>query len=391
MAEALGRLCHAASTSAKASRPASPRGTPNPNSPPTGTPHAAPASAATDAHTASVAVTSTTRNSHHKGAAGVPVVHSRPGSGAQGGKDLKGGQGSSHAGSRRQSASPSGGRASHGSSQHANATAVTEGTGRKPAEVDAHQRSKALLADLHAAEGGAVTAAAAADGCEQSQSTAGGEEAQSSVEGEQSQCGGEGEQTRGAASEVEGVAVGGAAGMVAALQRLDAQAEEASELLGETQAESSIYSGEATQDMQHQSSSSGSRAQSEGERPTVHSSMKEAVAATAVGSESEGQAGSDRGEASGSPGAASAGSPAIPSLVVSQVSGLLFTAVHTTSIMTSLQATRYRPKAASPPDLAVLVVAGFTLLAERNEACMLFLTMTLNKPACKAKAVIART
>lgn len=261
MAEALGRLCHAASSRTKSSRPASPRGTPHPHPHPTSTSgssssvhHAAHADAVKGLHTAIGPVSSTHRHD--------PLVHPAPDSNA-------------------------------------------------------------------AAVGGANTAAAAgaAGEDEQLQISASDEEVQGSAKGDQPHRNEEGKGMPTTASGVEEGAAGGtgAASMLAALQRLDAQPA-TSELRSESQAESSMHSSEAIQqgsNTQHQAMP-GRLGQSEGEQPSVHSSgAQEPAAATAVAAESEEQAGSGRAGASGSPTAASAEGPAIPSLVMSQVSGPL--------------------------------------------------------------------
>lgn len=247
MAEALGRLCHAASSSAKSSRPASPRGTP---------PHPHPHPASTSGSSSSI--------QHAVGADAVKGPHT--------------------------------------------ATRPVSTTQRPCPHMGSANDSNA--------------AAAAAGKDEQSQSNAGGEETHGSAEDEQSHRSEEGEGTPATASGVEEGAVGGAASMLAALQRLEAQPDGASDLRGKSQAESSMHSSGATQEAsntQHQSLP-GHLGQSEGEGPSVHSiGAQEPAAATAVAAESEEQAGSGTAEASGSPKAASAGSHAIPSLVVSQV------------------------------------------------------------------------
>ena len=162
---------------------------------------------------------------------------------------------------------------------------------------------------------------------EQGSHNAEGEQLQSSTHGEQAQSSAHGGQTEGSAKGVEGGAVGGAAGMLAALQSLDDQPE-AAQLPGDTQTVSNTHthsrhslSQEASTTQQQ--SSATPRSQPEDAQPSVHSSMQEQVAATAVLSESEEQAESDRGENAGR---LSAGDAVVPPLLIAQVGVLVFDA-----------------------------------------------------------------
>ena len=142
---------------------------------------------------------------------------------------------------------------------------------------------------------------------QQLQGSAEDEHSQGSTQDEQQ----EGEQTPGSASGVEGGAVGGTAGMLAALQELDAQPE-SPQLSADTQAVSGMHSRQPLTQAAfnpNRQSSSGSQGTAEAEEPSTHSSIQKPVDATAAVTESETQAASDRGEASGSLNAAVAVAP----------------------------------------------------------------------------------
>ena len=325
MAEALGRLCHAASSKAKASRSGSPRGSTHSGS---GTPHAAsstskasrPGSAhggartgthAADAvkvpHTASTPVSSNTGRHSSQDTASCIVMHS-PGSDSQGSLGMAREQEPASVESRTQSASPVVNSDSHGGRQDAQVVlpfATAEDAAQPSAGFEVNQRSQQLLSDLHAAVG---------------DTAAEGEQSQSSAEGEEAHGIAEDEETQGVANGVEGGAVGGAAGMLAALQQLDAQPA-AAQLSADSQPVSSTRSGESTQEPSNtpRQSASASWGQSEDEQLSVRSSVQARDDATAVVTEFEEQTDSDMDEASGSLTAASAANPADPLLLIAQV------------------------------------------------------------------------
>lgn len=266
--------------------------------------------------------------------------------------------------------SPLGSSASHDSGQHAQVAlpvAAVEDKTQLSGEFASGLRSQRVLAGLHAAaaaagegntaaedeqshsggddeqlqrhnEGGLLQDDAADEplhrnstkGGQESQDNAEGERLQSSTQGEQAQSGADGEQTQGSAERVEGGAVGGAAGMLAALQSLDDQPE-AAQLPGDIQTVSNTHMHSRhslSQEASHtqQQSSATPRGQPENTQPSVHSSMQEQVAATAVLSESEQRAESARGEASGSLGAGPAADAVVPPLLIAQVGALVFDA-----------------------------------------------------------------
>ena len=362
MAEALGRLCHAASTTAKSSRSGSPRGNTHtgtltgphraalstakasrsgspgsssstdiatakgsrPGSPrgsthtgtPTGPHHAAAHAPAPVKDTQTAAVTASSSSSTHRRSRQHPasgtVMHN-DGDDAQGRHDLSGDKGRAHAERQSQLALSVG----SSGSQHAQVDLPVAAVGDN-AQLSAeftNQRSQRVLTSLH-------NDTAAED--EQMHSSAEGHDLQSSTEDEQLQGSAEGKQTQGFATGVEGGAAGGTAGILAALQRLDAQPD-SPQLPADTQAMSSMHSGpvpiQKASNTQHESSS-GSPGRPEAEQLSMHSSTQEPVGVTAVVTESEEQAESAGGDASGSSSAAPAGNAAIAPLLIPQVDQL---------------------------------------------------------------------
>ena len=142
-----------------------------------------------------------------------------------------------------------------------------------------------------------------------------------SAEDEQREGSAEGEQTQGSASGVEGVAVEGTAGILAALQKLDAQSE-SPQLSANTQTVSSMHSRQSpTRESAFnpkRQSSSGSQGRAEAEEPSMHSSIQKPVDATAAVTVSETEADSNRRETSGG----SEATLAVAPLLIPQVGGL---------------------------------------------------------------------
>lgn len=390
MAEALGRLCHAASSTAKRSRSGSPRGSTHTGA--ATAPHPAAANFAKASQSGSLGSSSSSHSGiatgpHH--AASSTAKASRSGSPGSSSSSTHTGiaTGPHHAASSTAKAAGPGppgheipcsntGTASDARSHAAAAPAPVKDThtaevsasssqsaqagvpvaavgnaAQLSAEFTSDQRSQTALAGLHADsatedeqlrckdEGRELRSSAESDKLQSSieeerlqgstederlQGRTEKERLQSSTEEERLQGSAEGEQTPRSATGVGGRAVGGTAGILAALQELDAQPD-GPQLPTDTQAVSGIPSGPAsTQEVSstQPQSSSGSWGLSEDGQPSVHSSTQEPADATAVATEAEEQAEPDRGEASGSLSAASAGDAAGPPLLMMQVSGL---------------------------------------------------------------------
>ena len=146
------------------------------------------------------------------------------------------------------------------------------------------------------------------------------EQADHATEGEQSQVGSEDDQAQCDAGRAAGEAVVGTAGMLVALQRLDAQPSEDAHTLSESQAMSSARSGEASQrasDAQQQQSLSSLQPGVDNERVALHTEVSPQRAATAVVDRSFEQSKPDGEQSAGGLATASAEgtpSPSLPSL-----------------------------------------------------------------------------
>ena len=355
MAEALGRLCHAASSTAKRSRSGSPRGSTH-----TGTaagPRPAAASTAQASRSGSPGSSSSTHTgiatgAHHAGssiakAAGPgPPGHDSTCSNTGTASDAR-----SHAAAHAPVKDTHTAEVVASSGQNAQAglpVAAVGNAAQLSTEFKSAERSQAVLDGLHAesaaederlqckGEGQEWHSSAEGDGLRSSteeerlQGSNEDERLQGSTEEERLQGGtaeerlqgsAEGGQTQGSATGAEGGAVGGTVGILAALHKLDAQPD-GPQPPADTQAVSGMQSGPApipeVSSTQHQSSS-GSWGLSEGGLPSVHSSTQEPVAATDVATEAEEQAEPERSEASGSLSAASAGNAVDPPLLITQV------------------------------------------------------------------------